>query len=230
MCLTGAHSVFVLLKKRKVPEKKQRIVLPFHKDIDTLDAQGLENLGLYRGMECVHGHSIRNIQDKWCYHCAHRISVNSCGFDVNYIDSEYKIRFLEFLKHVEIKGTDECWPCDIKTKRFTFPSYRSESSAAFSENFGVAKIMYTAAWGDIGALRLTRKKGVCTIDNCVNPLHWECILNLDVPPKTIHPLVFELDFAKIKHYGILKQQKKVEDYRLAQFKKHIIHPSLLIEK
>ena len=52
---------------------------------------------------------------------------------------------------------------------------------------------------------------------------------ISVAPKTIHPLIFELDFAKIKHYGILKQQKKVEAYRLAQFKKHIIHPSLLIE-
>jgi len=212
-----------------VPEKKQRIVLPFHKDIDILDAEGLENLGLYRGMDCIHGHSIRNIKDKWCYHCAHRISVNSCGFDINYIDSEYKIRFLEFLKHVDVKGTNECWPCDIKSKRMTFPSYRSESSKAFSENLMVAKIMYTAAWGDIGSLRLTRKKDVCKVDNCVNPLHWECVLNIDVAPKTIHPLVYELDFAKIKHYGILKQQKKVEDYRLSQFKKHIIHPSLLIQ-
>ena len=93
----------------------------------------------------------------------------------------------------------------------------------------VAKIMYTAAWGDIGSLRLTRKKDVCTIDNFVNPLHWECVLNIDVAPKTIHPLVYELDFAKIKHYGFLKEQKKLEEYRRTQLKKHIIHPSLLID-
>jgi len=205
------------------------IILPFHNDIDNLDDEGLENLGLYRGMECIHGHSIRNIKDKWCYHCAHKISINSCGFDVNYIEAAYKVRFLEFLKHVEIKEVDECWPCDIKTKRMTFPSYRSESSKAFSENLMVAKIMFTAAWGDIGSLRVKRKKGVCTIDNCVNPLHYECALNLDVGPKTIHPLECKLDFAKIKHYGVLKDQKKLEDYRRAQFKKHIIHPSLLID-
>tara|TARA_E500000318_G_C3514871_1_gene193908 strand:+ start:254 stop:913 length:660 start_codon:yes stop_codon:yes gene_type:complete len=213
-----------------MPEKKQPIVLPFHKDVDSLDKKSLENLGLYRGMQCIHGHDIRSIKDKWCYHCAHKISINSCGFDVNYIESEYKVRFLEFLKHVELKGIEECWPCDIKTKRMTFPSYRSESSKAFSENLMVAKIMYTAAWGDIGSLRIQRKKNICTIDNCVNPLHWECVLNLNVSPKSIHPLIFDLDFAKIKHYGVLKKQKKLEAYRLTQFKNYIKHPSLVEDR
>lgn len=90
----------------------------------------------------------------------------------------------------------------------------------------VSKIMYTAAWGDIGALRLTRKKNVCAIDNCVNPLHWECVLNLDVAPKLIHPLDTELNFAKIKHYSVLKEKNMLEAYRHTQLKKYIRHPSL----
>jgi hypothetical protein len=209
-----------------VPERRQPFILPFHPDINNLDDEGLIQLGLQRGMECIHGHSIRNIKDKWCYHCAHKISINSCGFDVNYLHHEYKVRFLEFLKHVEIKGPDECWPCDIKTKRMTFPSYRSAASKSFAENLMVSKIMYTAAWGDIGALRLTRKKNVCTIDNCVNPLHWECVLNLDVAPNLIHPLDTELNFAKIKHYSVLKEKNMLEEYRHTQLKKYIRHPSL----
>lgn len=175
----------------------------------------------------MHGHTIRHSEDHYCYHCIREISSNCCGFDVNYLTPAYKARFIDFLNYVDVRSPQECWPFESKSSRVKFPSYRSSTAKTQCENVTPAKIMFTAAWGDIGKLRIKRKTGICNDPTCVNPLHWECVANIKISPKTINPLVLKLDFAKIKQFMEVYKLGRLQDLRRTQQKQCIIHPKLV---
>ena len=92
------------------------------------------------------------------------------------------------------------------------------------------KVMYHIAWGDTGNLYVQRNRAVCTNSNCVNPLHLKTNLNLEIPPKTIHPLETEIDWAKVKQYYDLAEKGLVDKCRQRGLKCHIKPPLLVPDR
>lgn len=205
------------------------VILPHLPLIDEYTDEMLDAEGFYHGFPCVHGHTIRNKKQHWCYHCVHRISQNVCGFDLNYLDKFYKINVKNFLDLVDIQGPDDCWEYLYKVNRHCFPSYRSINGKR-TDNMSPMKVMYHVAWGDTGNLYVNRRTDLCDNPRCVNPLHLKTKFNFDIPPKDVQPLVTEYDWMKINHYNNLKKKGLVEKYRIAQTRNHIIHPKLVAEK
>ena len=164
--------------------------------------QELDELGFYKGFPCPHGHIIRHKEKHWCYFCVQKILSNACGFDINYLDSAYKIKYQKLWKQINIKDPKECWEIKTKTiyspERIKMPSYRSEYSNNLSENVSIHKAIYQCAWGDVGKFRVTR---TCQNPKCANPLHLVSSWNRSLPPKTINQMILEFDVEKLMLYS-----------------------------
>lgn len=162
-------------------------------DIDRLDESQLESHGYYRGYPCPHRHRIRDKEGHWCYHCAVKIKSNICGFNMNFIHPYYNSRYQKLWSRVEIGEPSECWEIDLPgkraPKRVSFPSYRSYHTERALENVTAHKLIYQCAWGDVGALTVSK---VCGNPWCVNPLHLVSNWNIGMPPASVAP--FELNF------------------------------------
>ena len=205
------------------------LILPHLPAIDEYSPEQLDEAGFYIGFPCPHGHVIRNKKYHYCYHCAHKISQNICGFDWNYLHPAYKSISRGFFDFVHIKGPNECWEWLDDINRQCFPGYRSGKGRR-SENMRPQKVMYHIAWGDTGNLYVQRNRAVCTNPNCVNPLHLKTNLNLEIPPKTIHPLEKEIDWAKVKQYYDLAEKGLVDKCRHRELKCHIKPPLLVPDR
>jgi len=170
--------------------------------IEQLEEDRLNELGYYRGFPCLHNHLIRDSTNHWCYECAHKILSNVCGFDINYLSPEYRIKYGKLWNSVKIGFPDECWeikgPTGATPKRVCMPSYRSEYSKQKSDNVNVHKAIYQCAWGDVGDLKVTR---LCTNPKCANPLHLVSSFNRTYPPQTISPLEVEFKAEKLMLYN-----------------------------
>lgn len=170
--------------------------------IETFSEKQLNLHGYYTGFQCPHNHFIRDSKNHWCYFCVKKILSNVCGFDINYLHTDYKIKYKKLWNSIQIGDRDECW--EIKSnsvytpKRVCMPSYRSLYSKQKSENVTVQKAIYQCAWGDIGNLVVTR---ICGNPLCGNPLHMVSSWNRLFPPAFIHP--FEIDFIpeKLMYYS-----------------------------
>ena len=68
--------------------------------IESLEEERLNELGYYTGFACPHGHLIRDSSEHWCYECAKKILSNVCGFDVNYLQSDYRIKYAKVWSQV----------------------------------------------------------------------------------------------------------------------------------
>lgn len=191
-------------------------------NIDDLSDQELNERGYYHGFVCPHGHTIRDQGRHWCYHCVHKIQSNICGFDVNYLDIEYKTRYQKIWSKISIGDLGECWkiqsPGPYAPKRVCIPSYRSSYSHQKAENVSFHKALYNCAWGDVGSMFVTR---TCGNQWCGNPLHMVSSWNRCVPPVNIHP--FELDFKAEKLMMFLKHEKEKDVFK--QDYKNVIAPA-----
>ena len=131
--------------------------------IDDLSDDELDAKGYYRGFVCPHNHYIRDKERHWCYHCVHKIQSNLCGFDINYLNVEYKARYQKLWAKVTRGTAEECWtiesPGPYTPKRICMPSYRSAYSHQKAENLSFHKAIYNCAWGDIGNMVVTHQIG-----------------------------------------------------------------------
>ena len=170
--------------------------------IESLEEERLNELGYYTGFACPHGHLIRDSNEHWCYECAKKILSNVCGFDVNYLQSDYRIKYAKVWNQINVTFPDECWEINGSSgttpKRVCLPSYRSLYSKQKSENVNIHKAIYQCAWGDVGSLLVTR---LCGNKRCGNPLHLVSSFNRNFPPQTIAPCVTEFDTKKLKMIG-----------------------------
>lgn len=182
----------------------------------------LNALGFYRGFPCAHGHVIRHIDDHWCYFCVKKILSNTCGFDINYLESNYKVKYQKLWNKIDIGDFKDCW--EIKTnsiyspERIKMPSYRSQYSDNLSENVSIHKAIYQCAWGDIGKFRVTK---ICQNPKCANPLHLVSSWNRALPPKTINQMVLDFDVEKLMLYN---NNKDNDQLSLQGMKMNITNP------
>jgi hypothetical protein len=194
--------------------------------IDSLNESQLRQHGYQVGYPCPHGHLIRDSEGHWCYHCAKKILSNVCGFDVNYLHQDYKVKYASLWKKVEIGFPEDCWtiktPSGGTPKRVCMPSYRSGYSKQKSENVNIHKALYQCAWGDVGALVVTR---VCGNAKCGNPLHMVSSWNRNTPPQALHPFDTEFKAEKLMMYA--RQVNTGKDTRSIvekDYKPTITHP------
>ena len=177
--------------------------------IENLEEENLNKLGYYRGFTCLHGHSIRDMENHWCYECTKKIFSNVCGFDINYLHKDYKHKYAKLWKKVQIGFMTDCWdiesPGGAIPKRVCLPSYRSFYSKQKSENVNIHKAIYQCAWGDVGSLVVTR---LCSNPRCANPLHMVSSWNRTYPPASVTPL--EVDF-KAEKLMLFNRQIQRED-------------------
>lgn len=180
--------------------------------IESLNEAQLAEHGYYQGYACAHGHLIRDSSHHWCYECAKKILSNVCGFDINYLQFEYKTKYHNLWNMVEIGEPDECWSIKNSTgstpKRVCMPSYRAWYTGRLSDNVNVHKAIYQCAWGDVGDLPVTR---LCGNGGCANPLHMVSTWNRTYPPSKVYPLVTKFDAEKLMLAGRRIQQKKSLD-------------------
>jgi len=170
----------------------------FVAEIERLDEAALKPLGYYRGFPCALGHTIRDSKEHWCYNCVRKIISNICGFDINYQHRYYKVRYQELWTQIHVKAMDECWTTNFPNYRKNFPSYRTATSARWSENVSLHKLVYQCAWGDVGKNFVTR---TCGNNDCFNPLHMQSQWNVSVPPKTIAPFCTSFSYEKLMLCG-----------------------------
>lgn len=162
------------------------------------DTDALERWGYYQGFPCPHNHTIRDSANHWCYECVLRIQSNLCGFDLNYLNMNYKTPFYELWRRVKVEGWADCWDIDgpgsATPKRIWMPSYRSQYSRTVGDNLTVQKAIYMCAWGDPGRLTVSR---TCKNKRCCNPLHLVTSWNRKTPPKTVSPFCLDYDVSKL---------------------------------
>jgi hypothetical protein len=175
----------------------------------SLSAEVLDANGYYRGFPCPLGHTIRDKEKHWCYHCAVRIQSNICCFDVNYLLPSYQVKALSIWSMVEVRDKNECWPIKSPGQRGKYPdrvcmpSYRSNLGKELSGRINITKALYTMCWGDIGRLNVTH---TCEDPWCANPLHLTSSWNRSVPPRTMS--FFELDYDPKKLMQVNKWLEK----------------------
>ena len=162
------------------------------------DLKTIQRWGYYQGFPCAFGHTIRDSTNHWCYECVLKIKSNFCGFDINYLNLDYKTPMHRLWQRVHIKSWDECWDItDPGTKalnRVWMPSYRSSTDSSVGNNVTVQKAIYTSAWGDVGRLTVSR---TCNNSRCCNPLHMVSSWNRKSPPKAISPFCTEYQVEKL---------------------------------
>jgi hypothetical protein len=189
-------------RHQKLKEAEVESGFRYLADIQHLSDHVLESNGYYRGFACPHNHVIRDTSQHWCYFCVKKILSNVCGFDINYIHTDYKIKYHNLWRKINIQDMDNCW--EIKNdsvyipKRVCLPSYRSFYSKQKSENVTIHKAIYQCAWGDIGTHVVTR---ICGNPLCANPLHLVSSWNRLFPPGNIHPLITEFEPEKLMLYS-----------------------------
>jgi hypothetical protein len=191
-------------------------------NIDSFSDEVLERHGYYKGFPCAHDHVIRNATDHWCYHCAAKIRDNICGFDVNYMNANYKHKYADLWSKIPVGYLEDCWEAPKLTKkRLCMPSYRSAYATQNSANVTVHKIVYQCAWGDIGAMFVTR---VCGNKDCLNPLHLISSWNRTFPPGVISPFDYEFKPEKLMQFAKIKKSKELKILRERSYKQTIQHP------
>lgn len=191
-------------------------------DICHLSEKQLNIYGFYRGFPCAHDHVIREKTNHWCYQCAEKIRDNICGFDVNYMNGNYKHKYVELWRQVAVGPLEDCWesPSLVK-KRICMPSYRSQYSKQLSSNVNAHKAIYQSAWGDIGNMFVTR---VCGNNKCLNPLHLISSWNRLFPPSTISPFDHEFKPEKLMQFARIKEETQLKHLREYKYKRTIQHP------
>jgi hypothetical protein len=196
--------------------------LPFIEGIHEMPDETLRFHGYYRGFYCVHGHRVRHIEEHWCYECVRKIQNNACGFDINYLNKNYKSRLFTLWSQVPVGEWDECWEVPwLAKKRTRFPSYRTLYNSKTNDNISVHKAIYQCAWGDVGKMFVTR---TCKNKNCLNPLHLVSSWNRTFPPKTMHPFCIEFDPAKAMQHAQNQLRDKPIPIVEQQYKNTIQHP------
>ena len=195
------------------------------RDIHLLSDQELRENGYYRGFVCPHGHTIRDMTHHWCYHCVLKIRSNICGFDVNYMDPEYKVKYEKLWKRIRVSDINECWEIDLpgvkSPKRICMPSYRAIYTDNKAEKVNVHKAIYQAAWGDVGSMFVTR---VCGNPWCGNPLHMVSTWNAGMPPKRIHPFCTKYEAEKLMLMSRARLLGKTQEVVQNRYKPSIAHP------
>ena len=193
-------------------EKKllETVNFRFVPKIDQLDDTALSDHGYYHGFVCPHGHTIRDNINNWCYHCVHKIQSNICGFDINYLHVEYKSKYQKLWKKITVGAPGDCWTIDAPgpyaPRRVCMPSYRSAYSHQKAENLSFHKAIYTCAWGDVGAMIVTR---TCGNPRCGNPLHLVSSWNRAFPPENVYPFELTFEAEKLMAYGKHKEDPLV---------------------
>lgn len=191
-------------------------------DIDRLSEKQLNDVGYYKGFPCAHDHVIRDKEMHWCYHCALKIRDNICGFDINYMNANYKHKYAELWRQIPVGHLEDCWDAPKLTKkRLCMPSYRSLYAKQNSANVTVHKIIYQSAWGDIGAMFVTR---VCGNKSCLNPLHLISSWNRTFPPGVISPFEYEFKPEKLMQFARMREEKQLKMLREHKYKQTIQHP------
>jgi hypothetical protein len=164
----------------------------------SMDSKTAERWGYYQGFPCAFGHTIRDSTNHWCYECVLKIKSNFCGFDINYLNLDYKTPMHRLWQRVQVGPWDECWDItDPGTKalnRVWMPSYRSSTDSSVGNNVTVQKAIYTSAWGDVGRLTVSR---TCNNPRCCNPLHMVSSWNRKTPPKVVSPFCTEYQVEKL---------------------------------
>lgn len=203
--------------------KKDQINFRYLRSTDT---DALNRWGYYHGFPCPHHHTIRDSVNHWCYECVLKIKSNLCGFDLNYLDMNYKTAMHELWNRVEVGGWEDCWdidgPGDKAPARVWMPSYRSHYTPRIGDNITVQKAVYTCAWGDPGRLTVSR---TCNNVRCCNPLHLVTSWNRKTPPKSITPFCVGYEVEKLmllanREIQGLGPKKIIEQ----SFKKTILSP------
>ena len=195
------------------------------KDIDQFSEEDLKKHSYYRGYPCVHGHTIRDSDYHWCYHCARKIRSNICGFDINYLHEVYKVKYEALWRTVQVGSFSSCWNDPKASRRICFPSYRSLWSKQRAEHNAFNKLIYQLAWGDIGSFRITQ---LCGNPNCVNPLHLRSRFNDSLPPRSLIP--FETKFNYPKLFLAAQYENKglpIDVLTERQFKNSIFSPVIM---
>jgi hypothetical protein len=212
---------------RSVKEVVNRLSFRFIAEIETLSDEELDANDYYRGFPCLHNHTIRDKDSHWCYHCVRKITSNRCGFDLNYLHTDYKFKYYKLWKKVAVKDPGECWIVDTGNsytpKRVCLPSYRSLYSHQKSENVSFHKALYQCAWGDVGALVVTR---TCGNPRCGNPLHMVSTWNMALIPNKVMPMEMEFEAQKLMMFS---NNKENPDLFQQGFKSVISNPIKLKE-
>ena len=190
--------------------------------IDAMTEEELNAHGYYKGYPCLHGHSIREKTNHWCYHCAQKIRSNICGFDINYLTNNCKHQYARLWKQIPIGYAEDCWEAPALTNsRHSFPSYRNFDKDKANNNQTAHKLIYQCAWGDVGSMRVTR---TCGNKNCLNPLHLITSWNRLFPPGGIHPFVEVFDYKKLMLYAKACSLGVPTLLTEQQYKRTIQHP------
>ena len=194
-------------------------------DIDKISLDELHENGYYHGFPCVHGHTIRDQERHWCYHCAIKIQSNVCGFDINHLHKDYITKYHRLWANINIKNFDECWEASLPGKRgphrVCFPSYRSQYSCQKAENTTAHKVIYQCAWGDIGNMFVTR---LCGNPWCLNPLHMTSKWNRRTYPKKIHPFNNKFEAEKLMRISKARLLNREQEIVEEKYKKTINDP------
>ena len=194
-------------------------------DIDSLDESQLKSHGYYKGYQCPHGHTIRDMQMHWCYHCVIKIKSNLCGFNLNFLNVDYKIKYHRLWAAIDVGASNECWkiklPGKASPRRICFPSYRAYYSNRKSENVTPHKVIYQCAWGDVGAMVVTR---VCGNPWCGNPLHMVSTWNIGMPPKHVQPMELEFKAEDLMLDSAAKRANRLNELLQRSHKQTILHP------
>jgi len=194
-------------------------------NIDALACSQLKAHGYYKGYPCPHRHRIRDINHHWCYHCVIKIKSNICGFNLNFIHPYYNYKYESLWEKISVGDPEECWDINLPgnkgPRRINFPSYRAFYTGRASENVTPQKAIYQCAWGDVGALTVSR---ACGNPWCGNPLHMVSSWNIGLPPKTVNPftLEFKPEFLMLLNKAIRlgREQEVIERY----YRQTISHP------
>lgn len=200
--------------------------------IENMEEKNLNKLGYYRGFACAHGHLIRDSERHWCYECAKKILSNVCGFDINYLHKDYKHKYAKLWKKIAISFPEECWEMEMPgggtPKRVCLPSYRSGYSKQKSENVNIHKAVYQCAWGDVGALVVTR---LCSNPKCANPLHMVSSFNRNYPPASVTPLEVEFKAEKLMLFNRQSQRESgIQPVIQQEYKNVITHPEYVKDR
>jgi len=196
-------------------------------DIENISRRELDKHEYYIGSPCPYGHEIRDKKSHWCYHCAIKIQSNICGFDLNYLHNDYKMKYFRLWNNIEFNLLDPelCWninlPGSKAPRRICFPSYRTFYSEQKAENITAHKAIYQCAWGDVGSLFVTR---ICGNPWCGNPLHMSSRWNRRHPPRTVDPFYVEFDAQKLMRISKAKLLKRGQEIIQEDYKRTISHP------
>jgi hypothetical protein len=210
----------------KLNELEEQVNFRYLQNISQFSDEQLKEHDYYRGFVCPHGHRIRDNTYHWCYECVQKIKSNICGFDINYLDANYKHKYGSLWKGVEITHPEDCWQTKNLTgnvpKRVCMPSYRSFYSSQKAENITLHKAIYLCAWGDVGSLTVTR---LCGNSACSNPLHMISSWNRGMPPQKVHPLDVAFKAEKLMLYArSLNEGLSMKQVVQQEYKNTITHP------